>query len=220
MFNCRLINTKVRYAIISFMKEITYKNIHICFTERKDLNQRIINNRPTNISILIPNQKHTNKVLKHNQDLSQEADGIYTSERNIALGVLTADCMPIVIFNEEELAVVHAGWRGLFSGIIENACGMFKNKPKHAFIGPSIRKCCYQVQREFIEHLNVEDRFFNCIDGKYFLSLQDVAKEKLHKLGIKDIHDINQCTCCTGNYFSYRKGDFDDRILTYAYIRG
>lgn len=113
MFNCRLINTKVRYAIISFMKEITYKNIHICFTERKDLNQRVVNNRPTNISILIPNQKHTNKVLKHNQDLSQEADGIYTSERNIALGVLTADCMPIVIFNEEELAVVHAGWRGL-----------------------------------------------------------------------------------------------------------
>lgn len=202
------------------MREIIYKNAVIYFSERKDLNQRLVNNRPTGINILIPNQKHTNRVLSHHEELSQEADGIYTSQKNVAIGVLTADCMPIVIFNNSEITVIHAGWRGLLGGIIENACSIFKSNPTYSFIGPSIRSCCYEVGREFIEKFGIENRFFNEIDGRYFLSLQDIAKDKLEKLGIKDIYDIEQCTYCNENYFSYRKGDFDDRILTYAYLRG
>lgn len=200
------------------MTEINYHNIVICFTDRGDLNQRDKSNRAT--AVIVPNQKHTTVVIEASQDISIEADGVYTNQPGVAIGVLTADCMPVVIFNDQELAVVHAGWRGLFGGILQNAIRMFSNKPHTAFIGPSIRVCCYEVSKDFIENLNIDEKYYRISSGKYYLSLQDIAKDIMAEQGIDQIYQIMECTACSGKYFSYRKGDFDDRILTYAYIRG
>lgn len=200
------------------MEQIKIGRLIIGFSDREDGNQRLEENRKINIPLYIPNQKHTSIVLRDYDDISKEADGLYTTKKHIALGVLTADCLPVVIYNQTEFAVVHSGWRGLFGGILENAISCFKNKPEGAFIGPSIRSCCYEVGEDFIEKLSIPKEFYFIKGGRYFLSLQDVAIEKLIGSGIKDIDTTPHCSGCSGRYFSYRKGDFDDRILTYAYL--
>lgn len=218
MFIHRVINICLLYVIIYHMREIEFRNVVIGFTDRKDGNQRVLENRKTNLKVIIPNQKHTTKVISLDEDLTQEADGLYTHSMGVAIGVLTADCMPIVLFNQKEVAVIHAGWRGLFGGIIENAFRIFSQRPTLAFIGPSIRVCCYEVGKEFIEQLSIHRKFYREIEGRFFLSLQDVAKDKIESLGV-EVYDLMECTGCSGRYFSFRKGDFDDRILTYAYIK-
>lgn len=200
------------------MTEIDYGNIVICFTNRKDLNQRDKNNRPTDV--IIPNQKHTTVVAPASEEIPVEADGLYTNQPRLAIGVLTADCMPVVIFNDRELAVVHAGWRGLFGGIIQNAIKMFSKKPNQAFIGPSIKQCCYEVGEDFVKNLKIPEKYWKFINGKLHLSLQDIAIDILKEAKIDKVDQVEECTACSGRYFSYRKGDFDGRILTYAYIRG
>lgn len=200
------------------MTEIDYESVVISFTDKKDLNQRKRENRVA--EVLIPNQKHTSVIIPASEDLSVEADGLYTNQRDVKIGVLTADCMPIVMFNQEELAVVHAGWRGLFGGIIQNAVKMFSKKPKYAFIGPSIKVCCYEVGKDFLENLKVAPKYYEVVAGRYYLSLQDIATDILYQNGVLETYQVESCTACSGKYFSYRKGDFDDRILTYAYLRG
>ncbi|MDO3651393.1 laccase domain-containing protein, partial [Nocardia mangyaensis] len=118
------------------MRYFTFNNILIAFTEKEDGNQRNPDNVKKTLeklrvkNILIPNQKHTNIVIDVKDYKNQECDGLYTDKINMALGVLTADCIPIALFNEKELSVIHAGWRGLFGGIIENGFNLFKNKDR------------------------------------------------------------------------------------------
>ncbi|ACN99684.1 conserved hypothetical protein [Sulfurihydrogenibium azorense Az-Fu1] len=207
------------------MRLLTFDNILIAFTEKQDLNQREEKNRlPVQLSlgvdtIHIPNQKHTNKVVKVEEDLNQECDGIYTNKENTAVGVLTADCIPIVLFNSREIVVIHAGWKGLFGGIIENGFSLLKDKRAKAFIGACIRGCCYEVDKQFVNNLNISDKFYKIYNDKPYLDLVSAAVDKLIKLSVKDIYDLGECTKCSGKFFSYRNGDFESRILTAAVIK-
>jgi YfiH family protein len=207
------------------MRYFTFENILIAFTQKEDKNQR----NPDNINkikeklyiknIYIPNQKHTNIVLNVEDYKNQECDGLYTDKKEVALGVLTADCIPVVLFNGKEIAVIHAGWRGLFGGIIENGVKMFKNKSIKAFIGPSIRGCCYEVDKQFVNDLNINKKFYKIYHTKAYLDLVAVAKDKLKNLSVKEVFDTDECTKCSEKYFSYRNGDFESRILTLGVIR-
>jgi len=171
-------------------------------------------------SPILPEQKHSS-VVKNADSHNLECDGLFTQEKNKALGVLTADCMPVVLTDFFSLSVVHAGWRGLIGGIIENALRMFGKKEIFAFIGPSARKCCYEVQEKFAENLKkmgVSERFFSRSSDRITFSLQELAVEKLKIGGIKEIYDISLCTICSQKFFSYRNGDFEERILTMAWL--
>lgn len=207
------------------MKKFEFENIAVFITEKKDGNQRNKENRLKTIKTLpfndiyIPNQKHTNIVLRYNDDISNQSDGLYTDKKLIPIGVLTADCIPIVLFNNNELAVIHAGWRGLLSGIVENGFSLFKNKKVKAFIGPFIKSCCYEFKLDDIKSLNISERFITISNGKTCLDLNLILLEKLKKLGVDVCYKIDECTKCGTNYFSYRNGD-TNRILTFAYIKG
>jgi len=209
------------------MKVYTFGKINIVYTEKEDGNQRELDNRKKIQAklgigdILIPNQKHTN-VITNPKNIDIEADGIYTNKSNLPIGVLTADCVPIVLFNQNEIAVVHAGWRGAVSGIVENSIKLFDKKVESAFIGASIKNCCFEIQDDFVENLKnlnkFEKEFFSTKNGNKFFNLQGFIKNILKKYGIMDIYDISLCTKCDNNLFSYRKGDFNERILTIGWI--
>ena len=208
------------------MRHLKFRNLNIVYTEAKDGNQKDPEKRKEVLKIFgfdnvfIPNQKHTNRVLDF-FDPEIEADGIFVREKGKPAGVLTADCLPVVITDFRYLAVVHAGWRGLVNGILENAVSFFDSKEEiFAFIAPSAGKCCYEVQKDFME-----DMIKKGIDKKYFykdkkirFSLKDLASDKLKKCGIKEVFDISLCTICSDEFFSYRKGDFDKRIFTFAWL--
>jgi YfiH family protein len=141
-------------------------------------------------------------------------DGLITSDKSIMLGVFTADCVPLLITNGLIKAAIHAGWKGTYLGIIENAIGIFKNKffvnikDIEVYIGPHIRSCCYEVSKDF------EDLFDLKLKSNR-LDLTEIIFNKLKNLGIINIFDVNKCTFCQdGYFFSYRRDRTPKRMLS------
>jgi len=100
-----------------------------------------------------------NGTILRNNKRKPEADGVITVETGLPIGVLTADCMPILLFDPVARAVgaVHAGWRGVVSGVIQVAVeamrGEYAASPGRilAAIGPHIGPCCYCVKEDLFE---------------------------------------------------------------------
>jgi YfiH family protein len=132
------------------------------------------------------------------------------------LGIFTADCVPLLMSgrNGEVKAAIHAGWKGLYLGIIEDAVKILNEKfcinpgEIRVYIGPHIRSCCYEVSYEMGNRFNVKLR-----DNK--LNLSGVVSNKLKTLGVNEVFDINHCTFHeTDLFFSYRRSKCSERILS------
>lgn len=142
-----------------------------------------------------------------------EADGQATSRAGIAPMVLTADCLPIAVAGDSAAAVLHAGWRGLASGVIAEGVRVVRELgargPLAAAIGPGAGPCCYEVGEEvhavFAEHGDDVRRGRN-------LDLKAVARLELARAKVENIHDIGLCTICSDPslFFSHRR----DRGIT------
>lgn len=139
----------------------------------------------------------------------EEADGQATSSAGVAPIVLTADCLPVVIAGGGAVATVHAGWRGLADGVIDEGVRAVRElaadgAPLEAAIGPGVGACCYQVGAE------VHGRFA-AYDGKVHrggnLDLKAIARAQLVAQGVLQIHDVELCTVCSPRelFFSHRR---------------
>lgn len=197
------------------MKHIKVNNLNILYTEKGEDLDFVLQN--FNFSkIKMPKQTHSN-FIKYACNTNLECDALYTDKRKLPIGVKTADCVPIVITDFKKVAVIHAGWRGIVSGIIENTLKIF-DEPKFAYIAPSIRKCCYEIGEDFYENLKkgYGDYFYKK-SGKLYFSLQEVVVDKL-KQYIGEILENHRCTYCDNKLYSYRKGNKTERILTIAWL--
>jgi polyphenol oxidase len=148
----------------------------------------------------------------------EKTDGLVTNETGVFLGVITADCIPFLLYDPKTklVAAVHAGWRGLFAEIIKVAIAeMVKkgSKPEDILvvIGPSIRTCCYSVSEEFVENFREKfgdvEKFIHRRDGKIYFNLQKVAKEQLAAVGVlaNNIEDADYCTFDQKDLYSCRR---------------
>ncbi len=127
-----------------------------------------------------------------------KADGLMTSSENIALGVNFADCPSVLLFDPYRglMALLHAGWRGIAGGIIENALRDFESlgvDPEYlqVYIGPSIRGCCYEVDADVATKIDGLSHL-----GKVYIDLSDTIKERLLKAGVLSFN-ITQNMDCT-----------------------
>jgi YfiH family protein len=170
--------------------------------------------------VYLPIQKHTGKVVTVADNLApKEADAVITERHDILLGVSTADCVPILLFDRANLAIgaVHAGWRGTAKGILKETIQAMR-KTYHSSpgelllaIGPAIRWCCYEVGDEVVEAVSKttgQGRYHNVRDGMNCLDLQGANKYQALSLGVKEHHIsvIEECTSCfPDRYFSYRR---------------
>ncbi|GGD04306.1 peptidoglycan editing factor PgeF [Aquisalinus flavus] len=149
-----------------------------------------------------------------------KADALVTRTPGLALGILTADCIP-VLFHDPRAGVIgaaHAGWRGALGGVLEACIGMMQQHgatPEniHAAIGPCLRPPHFQVGDDlvsaFIGKYPVSIRFFTpeASDGKYQCDLTGFAMWRLGELGLgeENISDTGQNTLADpAKYFSYR----------------
>jgi len=141
------------------------------------------------------------------------ADGLVTKKRNIPLAVFTADCLSIFLIcpKTKTIGLVHAGWRGTKGNIAKKAIVLMKqkfsckSKDIIAAFGPAIRKCCYQVGKDFKKYFK---RGLIKRSGKLFLDLIEINKNQLKSCGVKkkNIIDSEICTSCQNKkFFSYRK---------------
>lgn len=142
-----------------------------------------------------------------------EADGLLTQEKNTYLSVLTADCIPIFIYDKQKnyIGTVHAGWKGIYNEIIKASITQlifYGSNPMDILIaiGPCIRSCCYNItgQRTGL----FDKKYIYEKNSAYFLDLAKIAKAQLLSVGIlsANIEDCNICTFDNNNkFFSFRK---------------
>lgn len=174
---------------------------------------------------LFLNQIHSDAVVviddiaKIHQKHLPKADALVTNLKNLPICVITADCVPIIFFDEinEIIAIAHAGWRGAKAGIIENTIQeMLKLGAKiehiQAQIGPCIRQDSYEISVEFYDEFtnnNPENAqlFKESSKNEHFMfNLIQYCIKTIHYLGIKSIKDVEVDTYKSEkDFFSYRR---------------
>ena len=169
--------------------------------------------------LVLLNQKHGNKVFLINKIPKKKptGDALVTDKNKYALGILTADCAPVLIFDPKKkiIAAIHAGWKGACKNIIYKTVYDLKKKGSNiqdliVVIGPCISKYNYEVKKDFLKKFINQNkknrRFFNFSKKKIFFSLNKYIKNQLKDIGVKNIEIINKDTYLRkNNFFSYRR---------------
>ena len=174
-----------------------------------------------NKMLITLNQIHSNKVIYFENEESIKnklsGDAIVTQIKNVAIGILTADCVPILICDEKKniIAAIHAGWKGAYKDIISKVIKfMIKKgcsaKNITAAIGPAISVKNYEVKedfkKKFIKKDKKNNKFFKIKYKKLYFDLPKYVKSCLLKNKIKNIENINIDTFdVKNNFFSARR---------------
>lgn len=175
------------------------------------------------------NQTHSTRCVIVEEDSNRDADAAITRGVNQPLVIMTADCLPILLCSETgaEIAAIHAGWRGLCQGIVENTLNKMTSKPESliAWVGPAICGACYEIGNEVFEAFtakNAETQAgFQAKEGKWLANLPLIAQISLNALGINKVFQSNLCTFEQEDlFFSYRKRPQTGRIATLIWLRG
>lgn len=149
-------------------------------------------------------QVHGADVLSVGRDSAPvvgEADVLTTNQRGVTIGILTADCTPVVLAGEAGIAVAHAGWRGLVAGAVEAAVDAVGHVHA-AWVGPSIHACCYEVGPEVVGAFNARGLPVAAPDR---VDPGAAAAVALRHCGVEQIARSIDCTSCDARYFSYRR---------------
>jgi len=136
----------------------------------------------------------------------EQGDGLWTEKPGRALGLLTADCFPVVLGGRNgspRLVVLHVGWRGLMEGILENGVAAAAG-PAAAAIGPGIGPCCYEVGEEVAEPFR--SRFGGDVMNGQNLDLGKAIERGLRAAGVESVERTGHCTSCEpALFFSHRR---------------
>ena len=165
-------------------------------------------------------QTHSNKVIiinKNNQNSKRfNSDALITKLRGVALGVVTADCVPIILYDAKNqiIACIHAGWKGASSGIIENTVKKFKkfnSKNKiFASVGPCIGLKSYEVDLNFYKRFVTKSKnnttyFLKKNKFKKLFNLRKYVNDKLVRLNVNVDHVNHDTFKEKTRFFSYRR---------------
>ena len=186
---------------------------------KKNLNyvKRKICSERNNIVILY--QVHSSKfhVIKKVPKKKIIGDALITKEKNLPIGILTADCAPILLLDEKKkiIAAIHSGWKGAFKNIIIKVIRKFlklgsKKKDIIAVIGPTIGQKNYEVGNEFKDKFIKKNRknqiFFKIKQNRIYFDLSKFIYNQLISFGIFKIDVINKDTFDKkNNFFSARR---------------
>jgi len=193
-------------------KENVFKNLEI-------ISNKINCNKDSLITL---NQKHTNQVIYFKNETSVKnkltADAIVSEVKNVGIGILTADCAPILFYDPKKkiIGCAHSGWKGALNGIIKNTVKKFtelnsNNKDLIAVVGPCIGKKHYKVKEDFFNKFVSNEKnneiFFEKIDnGKFLFDLRSFINKEILNSGIKNIENLEMDTFSQKKFFySYRR---------------
>lgn len=175
------------------------------------------------------NQVHSNEIIaaaEYKTNIS--ADGCYTTTSQQICTIMTADCLPILLTNTAGTFVMalHAGWRGLANGIIEQGIARAEKFGKEilVWLGPAISQPYYEVGPEVKsiftqQHLDAQHAFKKSNDDRWLLDIYFIATQKFTRLGINNIYHSQFCTYENDKlFFSYRREGKTGRMTTGIYI--
>lgn len=161
--------------------------------------------------------------------LVPETDALITATKNLFLTVTNADCLALFLYDplHNAIGIVHAGWRGLLGGVVNNAIKKmmkeFGTLPEVilAGIGPAIRVCHFEIGRNDVPQYETYKSRVVERDGKVFVDLAGIMKDQLAELGLASEHieDCGACTYCDkDDYFSYRRDKPKDIEAMVGYV--
>lgn len=160
---------------------------------------------------------HVQRVLaqagSRGEPLAVDADGHATALHGIGAMVLAADCLPVALGRPGAVAMIHAGWRGLAAGVLEQGVAAVRELGDHgddgddgaaggeivAVIGPGAGPCCYEVGPDVVRALGAEH-----LHGRN-LDLPAIARHRLLRAGVADVRAVGACTICDERFFSHRR---------------
>ena len=206
-----------------------YKSLN-CGVGSSDSKKNVLNNlkivcKKINCSsknLILLNQIHSNKFYFINKNYKFKkkklnGDALITNVKKIALGVLVADCVPVLIYdkNLKIISAIHAGWKSVYKEIIKKVVKFLIKKGSNtknlvAVIGPSISEKSYEVQKDFKSKFLKKDKqskfFFKIRKNKTYFGLNKYVYYHLKKLGIKNLEIIKKNTFDPkNNFFSARR---------------
>ena len=187
-----------------------YKNLSLVSKKMK-INQK---------RLLLMYQTHSNKVIivnkKNKNSKKFNSDALITKMKGVTLGVVTADCVPIILYDikNQIIGCIHAGWKGASSGIIENTIKKFKklntNNKIFASVGPCIGKKSYEVDIDFYKKFISKSKknvvyFAKKNKKKKLFDLRKYVNDKLIRVNVKVNHVKHDTFKEKNRFFSYRR---------------
>ena len=188
---------------------------------KKNLNKisKFLNIKPRYLKLM--HQEHSSRIIQINENNIMKkkfySDALLTKLNKVGLGVLTADCVPILLYDKPNqiIGCIHAGWKGAFKDIIKKTVIKIKkisiNKNKiSAAVGPCIGKKNYEVgvkfKIKFLKKFKKSSSCFNEKKGRYLFDLRKFINIKLRESGVKRIDNIALDTFKNhSSFFSYRR---------------
>ncbi len=191
-------------------------------THVEDDPQSVASNRQKlNETIALPNppcwleQVHGTQCITLSASTSEvlTADAAYTNTAQTVCTIMTADCLPILLCNESgtEVAAIHAGWRGLLAGVIDNTVACMSSSPNTimAWLGPAISKKAFEInediKKDYLMNNEAYEPAFHYRENRLFADLYHLARINLAKLGIEQVFGGQYCTFFNNDlFFSHR----------------
>lgn len=222
----------------SYLTDKIHKGVFVFSTGEmgQDINVEKIQDYKQQLTTLFPiddigyiRQCHSDKVFEYNHEI-QDGDALYTTEKKVSVGVFTADCVPVLIYDKrlEIVAAVHSGWRGTYEKITTKTIKKLirdigcRVEDIIVYIGPHIQQCCYEISDD------LKDKFLEAgISADAFkgrsLNLSFIIREDLSHMGISydNIYEVNFCTKCSKEYrfHSYRRDkELSGRNFSFVFI--
>lgn len=183
-------------------------------------------------------QEHTDTVISitteeelaaYKAEKEHIADGWLIGLNNIGAMILTADCVPLFLWDEKGkfVGLAHCGWRGIVKKLPQKLARLIKEKDKNAkllaYIGPHIEKCCFEVKEDVASQFSPESIIKK--DGKIFVDLTKEIVLQLTQEGV-DALKIKRgchctCTCCNAqDFFSFRRTKQKEGLMSFIYKIG
>jgi len=173
--------------------------------------------------VYFPEQVHGVDVLRVGAGTDvQVADAVVTSEIHRPIGILTADCLPVLFASKALVGAAHAGWRGLVSGVLENTLAEFSNPAEvSVWLGPCIGVEAFEVGPEVVDTFVSKhphySQYFRPVSGsdRSIGDLQAIAVDLLENLGIDMVNRIQTCTYGEDErWYSYRRSGVTGRMAS------
>ncbi|TMA66648.1 MAG: peptidoglycan editing factor PgeF [Deltaproteobacteria bacterium] len=170
------------------------------------------------LPVVTARQVHGTRVETAAAGPPRQADGLVSATDGQLLGVVTADCMPVLLIDRQRraAAAVHAGWRGAAGGVLEAAVAKlgaaFQVAPRalEAAVGPAVGACCYEVGDEVLDAFrarvgDLTAPAWSHRGGRLHLDLRAAARLLLRDAGVGRVAVLGPCTACGSGYCSYRR---------------
>lgn len=197
--------------------------------EQVQRNRNILMSQPLPSQPCWLQQTHSTNVVILESEQSRQADAAITRQSDRVAVVMTADCLPILLCNLSgtEVAAIHAGWRGLLDGIINQTISKMVSPASQlqAWIGPAISQPKFEVGDEVMQAFvdkqsSAGKRFISNRPGHWLCDLPGLANDQLNRLKIAEVTLSGLCSYSNENeFFSYRRNAVTGRMASLIWIQ-